>query len=241
MTDQSKIIARIKALIAKANSTEHEAEAEAFMAKAASLLEEHQIDASKLDTSGDPVIVKADAFEQTDSSPSWYKDLYVALGALFGCRAVKQPKIIRTSTGLNRWGYAIELTGRESAIVTTDLMFPWVKSQVLAKGREVAKVTGKPPAKQARLVGNALVRRIYRLVALERARTVGDGPKTEAARNALVVKDQVDAKFEEHYGDELDKERNVQRKSDWLSREAADSIGLHRQAGASETLQIGAQ
>lgn len=236
MTDQSKIIARIKALIAKAESTEHAHEAEAFMAKANQLLQEHQIDLGSLIDSDDPVIVNADGFEQTDSSPSWYKDLYVALGGLYGCKAVKSGKLINTPTGKMRWGYAIELTGRESAIVTTQLMFPWVKAQCFAKGRDLAReFPGETPAWHARRVGNALVHRIWALVRVEQRRN--ETTQDAISRNALVTIDQVEQVYNDHYG-ELGEARSVRTNTNGAAREAANSIGLHRQAGQSDQLRL---
>lgn len=239
MSDQSKIIAKIKALIAKAEGTDNEHEAATFMAKAQELLAQHQIDASALGSNpDDPVIIKRDGFKQTDSSPSWYKDLYVALGYLYGCRAVKNPCLLQTPTGKTRWGYAIELTGRESAIVTAELMYPWVRKQCMVEGLRLSKITGEPSNKQSRRVGNALVRRIYRLIALEKAKNAE--PKTDAARNALVIQDEVDRVFDEAYPN-LGKARNVSTSTDYLSHQAAQGIGLHRQAGGETQLQLGSK
>jgi hypothetical protein len=247
MTDQKKIADKIRALIAKANSTEHEAEAAAFMAKAQELLERHQLDLGDLQDADDPVVINTTGFEQTESSPSWYKDLYVALGALYGCKAVMNPTLIKTSRGNTRWGYSIELTGRESAIVTAQLMFPWVKEQCFAKGRQLFRdrmaslnmptvKDANEERKQARRVGNALVHRIWGMVRAEQAKN--EGPKTEAAKNALVTQDRVLQVYNDHYG-ELKEGKGRSTTTNMSAREAANSIGLHRQAGHSETLQIG--
>jgi len=239
VTDQQKIANKIRALIAKANSTEHEAEASAFMAKAQQLLEEHQLDLGSLADADDPVVINLDGFEQTESSPSWYKDLYVALGALYGCKAVLNPKLILTSRGNTRWGYAVELTGRESSIVTAQLMFPWVKEQCFAKGRQLVRDLGysdtNEEKKQARRVGNALVHRIWRLV---HAACKDEAPRTEAAKNALVTQDRVLQVYNDHYKN-LKESKGRSTKTNGSARDAASSIGLHRQAGGSTTLRIG--
>ncbi len=244
-TDQQKIALKIQALIAKAQSTEHQAEAEAFMAKAQQLLEDHQLDLGDLVEAQDPVIINSTAFEQTDSSPSWYKDLFVALGRLYGCKAVKSPKLILTPTGKSRWGYAIELTGRESAIKTTELMFPWVKKQCQSKGTELSKQTGRANNMEARRVGNALVNRIWGMIRTEelKAKQAQEAQSanidlTRADANALVTQDRVLQVFNERY-------KNLRiiagraTSTSAAARAAASSIGLHRQAGGSATLRIG--
>lgn len=247
-TDKKKLATRIQALLAKAASSEHEAEAAAFMLKAQQLMEEHQIEAGDLEGSDDPVIISLDGFEQTDQSPSWYKDLYVALGAYYGCKAVSSPKMIHTTRGNSRWGYAIELTGRESAIITTQLMFPWVKAQCFEAGRKIAKeqatardALGLPmtehcdPKKQARRVGNALSQRIWRLVHADRAKAATS--VTAAGKNALVTQDRVLQVYNDHYG-ELKSGRATQVKTNMTARQAAEGIGLHRQTGSTPTLQL---
>lgn len=249
--DKKKIAAKIQALIAKAQSSEHEEEADAFMQKAQQLLEQHQISLGDLLDADDPVIIDETGFEQTEASPSWYKDLYIAVAAMYGCKAVIAPKMIHTSRGNGRWGYAIELTGRESAIVTAQLMFPWIKAQCFEKGRQIWRdwaverypsnaplANANEEKKQARRVGNALVQRIWRLVALEKAKNQS-APATEAAKNALVTVDRVLQVYNDHYQD-LRKSRNRGPVStNAAAREAANSIGLHRQTGGSSTLAIG--
>lgn len=245
--DKQKIAAKIQALIAKAQSTTHEAEAEAFMRKAQEMLEQYQIDLGSLLDADDPVIIDEKGFEQTESSPSWYKDLYIAVAALYGCKAVIDFRMLETSRGNRRPGYGIELTGRESAIVTAKLMFPWIKGQCFEKGREVwREVTVRhygyavPDAneekKQARRVGNALVQRIWRLVRQNEART----PMTEAGKNALITLDRVLQVFNEHYTDLDDPRKRSPVATNAAALAAAENIGLHRQAGSgSATLAIG--
>jgi hypothetical protein len=253
--DKAKMAAKIQALLAKAASTEHEAEAEAFMRKAQKLLEEHQINLGEFINADDPVIIDENGFEQTDSSPSWYKDLYMAVGGLYGCRAVLAPKILKTSRGNERWGYAIELVGRQSAITTAQLMFPWIKQQCFEKGRQIwrdavreqclelgltpptkfnTKEDANQEKKQARRVGNALVQRIWKLVREQE----GQDPSTAAGKNALITLDRV-ATIYDDYTKDMDEMKNMPTVSNRQARDAANSIGLHRQTGSSSNLQIG--
>lgn len=227
MSDQSKIKTKIAALLAKARGTDNEHEAETFLAKAMQMLEEHQLTLGDVDGADDPIGWNA-GLDCTKWTASWQADIYSALARLYGCRVVK----------VHKWkGYFLELIGRESAVVTTDLMFPWIKEQVNAKGRELFKAGGAPDAaKGARLVGNALTRRIWTLIRENEAKQ--DAPKTDAiGKNQLVTRDQVLAKMEEHYGD-LKKGRATRTQTSSSARELAGGIGLHRQAGGSSQLRL---
>jgi Protein of unknown function (DUF2786) len=243
--DKKKIAAKIQALIAKAQSTEHEAEADAFMQKAQELLEQHQISMGELLDADDPVIIDENGFEQTDSSPSWYKDLYVAVAMMYGCKPVLAPKMIITPNKYLRRGYAIELTGRQSAITTTQLMFPWIKQQCFEKGRQLVRLNygysdPNEEKKQARRVGNALVQRIHRLVAAERQKNQ-QAPATPGAKNALTTTDRVLQVYQDHYKNLTESRSRGPTVSNSAAREAANSIGLHRQASGSSTLAIGSK
>jgi hypothetical protein len=234
MNDLSTIKTRIQALIAKAQSSEHEAEAAAFMGKAQELLERYQIDLGELKDGDDPVKVFKQGLEMTGKDPTWIKKLYSAVATLYGCKVVYAPTIVR-----GQWGFRIELTGRESSLVTAELMFPWIKSQCLAEGRRLAKENpGTLTSSQfARRVGNALVQRIYRLAAVNKA-----APKTEAAgRNALITLDRVEQVFNEEYGTELKDARSGRVTTNAQAREAANGIGLSRQVHGSSTLAIGSR
>lgn len=243
--DKKKIAAKIQALIAKAQSTTHEAEAEAFMRKAQEMLEQHQINLGDLLDADDPVIVETEGFEQTEASPSWYKDLYIAVAGMYGCKAVIDFRMLYTSRGNNRYGYGIELTGRQSAIITAQLMFPWIKQQCFEKGRQLVRDAygysdSNEEKKQARRVGNALVQRIWRLVAIEKAKNQST-PATDVAKNALVTVDRVLQVYNDHYQDLGKGRARGPTVTNAAARDAANSIGLHRQTGGSSTLAIGSK
>lgn len=246
----AKIKARIQALLAKANSTEHEAEAEAFLAKANELLREYQLDVADLVDSDDPVVHHVGVRGAT-SGHAWRWRLYSAVAQLYGCQTIHVDVGFRKADGSEWRGardgkgvpyYEQRLVGHESAVITTDLMYPWIVGQVRAKAREiVAKVKDEHPDEamseqgQAKRVAAALIQRIQRLIAKDRAEQVG--APNEAARNALVVvTNAVKAKFDELYPNTTDIKGRV--KTDHLSRQAADSIGLHRQAGGRSQLLL---
>lgn len=234
MSDQSKIKAKIAALIAKANGTDNDHEREAFMSKAQELLEEHQLSMGDMIDGDDPVKHSTGFDSQGKWIPSWHRHIYRALGHLYGCESVHVVSgMMKDGRYKDTWRQ--ELVGRESAIVTTELMFPWIKDECNRLGREIAKETGQTPAREARSVANALEQRIWKLV---RANKPKPTATTLSAKNALVTIDRVLQVKNEHYG-KLETSRGTKRTSGEAARAAAQGIGLHRQAGSANTLKIG--
>lgn len=225
-----KIKSKIAALLAKAKGTDNEHEAAAFMAKAQEMLEQHQIDIGDLLDADDPVN-KGGIYDASGKwVPSWHKDLYNALARLYGCRPIQ----VNYYVGLKRT-WRVELVGRESAVATTELMFPWIKDECNRLGRELAKETGVDAARGQRSVGNALVLRIQKLC----REMVEDRPRTEAAaKNALVTLDRVNQVVEQLYPN-LKAGRKTTISTSKSATAAAASIGLHRQATGSSALRIG--
>ena len=231
----AKIKARIQALLAKANGTDNEHEAEAFLAKANDLLRQYQLDLTDLVDADDPIIHHV-GLSRAESGHAWRWRLYSAVARLYGC------KTIHCDVGLRDNGkgkkvpfYEQRLVGRESAVITTDLMYPWIAGQVKAKAKDIAKLTGMSEQGQAKRVAAALISRINRLIAENEAKPVE--AKTEAAKNALVViSNAVQAKYDELYPDTVT--ITSRPRTDDLSRKAADSIGLHRQTGGKAQLAL---
>lgn len=223
MSDQNKIKAKIAALLAKAKGTDNEHEAGTFLAKAMEMLEQHQLTMGDLEDADDPVR-HSDGLDCTKWTASWQVDVYRALAHLYGCKSVKVHLMK---------GFKMELVGRESSLVTTDLMFDYVKGECNRLGRDLYKAGGAPDAaKGARLVGNALVKRIWTLVPRE------DKPRTDAVgKNQLVTKSRVLQVMEEHYG-KLGKGRATRTATSSSARELAGGIGLHRQAGGGSALRL---
>ncbi len=223
-----KIIAQ---LLAKAKSTDNEHEAAAFIAKAEDLLEQYQIDLSDLGDESDKVRQHNGLDADGKWVASWHRHVYRALGQYYGCKSIK----VYTAKG-----YRQELVGRESAIVTTDLMFVFIKGECNRLGRELKAAGGAPTdANGARLVGNALVARIFKLIA-DRAERDFDAPKTKAAQNALIVLDQVIALFDQLYTNQSNG-KMASTKTSATAKELAGTIGLHRQADHVQTLKLGAK
>lgn len=231
----TKIKQRIMALLAKANGTDNEHEAEAFLAKAMELMQQYQLDVSDMVDADDPILHHV-GLTQAESGHAWRWKLYSAVAQLYGCKSIHVDVGYRpTAKGRMVPHYEQRLVGRESAIITTDLMYPWIVSQVRERAKAIAKVTGMSEQGQAKRVAAALISRIYRLIADQAPPT----PATKAGANALVIIEQVTAAFDERYpSTELMKARKST--TDALSRNAANSIGLHRQTdGGASTPKLG--
>jgi 8-oxo-dGTP pyrophosphatase MutT (NUDIX family) len=217
---------KIKALLDKAASTEYEAEASIFIAKAEKLMEEHQISAHELGDDSDPIGMTKGVNGQT--GPTAYKThLQRALSRYYGCENIRI-----WHAGNKKWH--LELVGALSARVTTELMTDFVWKQCNAAARELAQETGLKPGPLQRRIVNSLCSRIYQIIA-DRA---DDVPKTEvAAKNSLVVKNATLALYEELYPNAT-KSRAASRSTTAATRKAAAGISLHRQTSGAKVKQL---
>lgn len=232
MTDKTKIKTTIQALLAKANGTDNEHEAAAFLAKAMELLSQHQLDISELVDAGDPILEHV-GLTAKENGHAWRWNLYGAVATFYGCRPVfsyGNPTVVGRKVVYEK---TVSAVGRESSIMTTDLMYPWIVQQVRAQAKAIAPLTGMSEAGQAKRVAAALILRIHRLIR-ENQKTA---PETAVGRNSLVIKREVDARFEDLYPD-LKKGRAVKLVTDTHSRQAAERIGLNRQAGGAKQRQL---
>lgn len=229
-TNYDKIKTRIAALIAKAKGTDNEHEAAAFIAKAEELLEQYQIDAAELGDDGDVVRQHNGLFADGKQVKTWHLAVYRQLGLYYGCKS------IRVDTHL---GPRQELVGRESAIVTTDLMFAFIKDECNRLGNELRRAGGASNRDNgARLVGNALALRIAKLIR-KRDALNANAPTTQAAKNSLLVLDQVTALYEQLYPDRR-KLAGRTLNTSASARDLASTIGLSREVhSGSAALQIG--
>ena len=230
-----KIKQIIMSLLAKARSTDNEHEAEAFLAKAMSMMQEYQLDIADMVDADDPIINHT-GLSQAESGHAWRWKLYSAVGRFYGCKSIHVDVGYRPGKGgkMTPW-YEQRLVGRESAIITADLMYPWICEQVRAAAKRIAQQTGMSEQGQAKRVAAALISRINRLIRENEERT----PTTAAGKNALVVLNQVAAKYEELYPS-AETMRARKTTTDGLSRAAAEGIGLHRQTGGKTQLKLGA-
>jgi hypothetical protein len=234
MSDQTKLIDRIKALLAKAKGTDNEHEADAFMAKAMALMEEHQIDLTQLDDAADPIAERA-GMEQGAGSHVWVTNLYCDLARLYGARTYFDN--IWTAKGRR---VRIQVIGRESAKVTLDLMHPFVVQQVREQAKRLAPLTGMSVQGQAKRIGAALRHRIWKMIR-EQESAEGQAIKTEAARkNALVTTNQTVALYEQ-ITQGFETKKGGRSVTDGLARAAAGQVSLARQMGGGNQLKLGSK
>jgi hypothetical protein len=215
---------KIKALLAKAASTDNQAEAEAFFAKAHELMEKHQLDVSDLETE-DAVGYDRIYPKNGSVAPDWDFMLIFAVAKYFGCKAIRVKP--------NKH-YEMEVVGRESARVTVVEMHKYLVATVRRLGRQHAgtmekydknnRFAGYMNADQTtRAIGNALRSRLSSLAAERKV----DAP-TAAGKNALITLDAVLALFDQRHPNTT---KLGKFSTNSTAREIASNIGLHQQVG----------
>lgn len=210
-------------LVAKARSTTSEHEAEALLDKANELMEKYQISMADLSPASDPVVFH-DGVVFSASSHDWFWNLYAAVGKYYGCDSVTEKFYQKSVRGKLQLHVRQTLIGRESAIITTNLMYEYLKLEVNRRAREICHLNRLSPAAQALRVGAALISRVYGMVPKQRQ------ARTEAAtRHALVTLDAVEALVKERYPNLVFKSARA-RRTDRHSIEAANGINLNLQA-----------
>src|SRR5690606_808930 len=146
----------IAALLAKAEKTDNEFEAAAFMAKVNELLEKHQMDLHQIRTHAgiekDPTGHNAGE-TNIYASMIWARDLSGVLATYYGCRLVYWRK---------RNHYHYEVIGRESARTTFELMLPYIISQVRVQAKALVTM-GRTKSVAEREVGHALTMRVHKM------------------------------------------------------------------------------
>lgn len=217
MASNEDIIRKIKALLAKAASTEHEAEADAFMCKAQELLEKHQMNPSML---SDEDIVHMQLLEGSDKGDIWRYRLLGAVARLYGCEYIHHHRN-------GRW--QLEITGYESSVKTTELMYPFIVEQCRVAAKKISQATGEPAINTVKPVAAALIIRINKLC---RERDEKQAAPTEAGRNALVLMGNVNAAYMERNPDVVFK--NYKLRTTASAKSLADNISLNRQVGGQQ-------
>lgn len=224
---------KIAALLAKANGTDNENEAAAFIAKANELLEKHQLedwDPSDLEKSkaADPVDREV-MFSWKDATPSLNDHkLFSTLARFYGCRVIQQHGRAVNTKG-TRFVNTTELHvfGAQSARETLRLMFPFVMTQCKVAGKRLNEQGHGAASKMALRVVNALVIRVHYLTIEAKAQA-----KTPvAASRALVIVNQVDAMIDAAYSNlKTNKPRAISTTQ--AARAEAEKVSLHRQVNS---------
>lgn len=226
-----KIADKIKKLIAVADGTSNQYEAESFMAKVHDLLQAHgmtMLDLGKLGE--DAVGIDVDAIE-TSATYSWMNSVGSALGEYYGCKLVSMKR-----KNAVIWTVA----GRESARVTFTLMLPYVQRQVQALGLEAFRAgVYKSRLQSVARIGNAVAFRIWAMnreaaaATAAKAKEAADAGLSTAAYatkgvNALVPVDIIEALVADTFP-ELRKGRATKLTTDSYARDAAKKVNLSSQ------------
>lgn len=224
----SNIADKISKLIAKADSSTHPEEASAFMAKVHQLLEAHGLNLLDLGRlqSDDP-LGKHEKQAEFFASETALRDVVFRLARFYGCRAVIHQQ------DNHRWATII---GRESARITFELMWPYVKKTIRFEARRLAKesTTKTTYARQLRFVADALAERllleVYRRLETEKANeTVTTGV------NALVPVDLLQQMVDAQ-GAKVARDRETKTTPE--ARAAAANVSLNLQTTGAKQKQI---
>lgn len=219
------IATKIKALLAKAESTNNTNEAELFFAKAYELMGKHQIGFDALED--DKMDVSVEYERSGGAAPDWDFNLLITVARYFGAESV-----IWRRKGC----YQLELIGRDSARITAVEMHAYLVRTVKRLGKEnyhtMIEAKGPLTREQAtRRIGNSLRIRLQELI--EQRRT--DDPV--AGANDLLVMDQAEAFMLQLYPDIKPGKKSTLCTSE-KAKALAGTIGLNLQATQRNTLRL---
>jgi hypothetical protein len=224
------IAAKIKKLIAFADSTAHPEEAETFMAKAHELLLAHGISLLGLGRMGDDPVGQSQSFGHNTASDQWRGEVAHALSTYYGCKTL--------FSAVDKYNKSWFVFGRESARITFELMWPYIDRRVMELARREHKAGNYTDVRMARRkIGNALARRIWVLINERRAQ---EAAATEAGItpvhagtgvNALVPVDIITAAMDDAFA-ERKTSKAAQLKTDGNARNVANEVSLNLQTTA---------
>lgn len=235
MTSIADMAAKIQKIIDKANSTNSDAEAEMLMAKAHRLLEQHGIDLYELGrlNDDDPVGIDMDAVRMAPAE-KWQPRLLHVVALYYGCDTVH-------SAGYTQGACKVEsrmaIAGRQSARVTVEAMWPFIRQQVRNLGRQLAKQTGRGPATEVNRVANALTTRVHRLYTEQKGKN--ETSSRAVVTNALVPVDEIQLVKEQAFPGGLTKSKGGTIRTSADARRAAEKVSLYRQTGGRKQAAIG--
>lgn len=180
----------IRALLAKANSTDSEAERETFLSKAAELMNKHQIEMHDLGEE-DPIGMTAGLTAQP-GPPSYKSDVLCALASFYGARPIRN----FNAEGLKRGHWRVDICGPESARATTELMFEYVWQQVQEQAKILRKERHMDTGVAVRHIAKALCLRLMILTAARKAKSAEAAPGTSFS---LVVVNATESFMKQEY------------------------------------------
>lgn len=213
MTDSIK--KKIAALLAKAEGTDNEFEADTFMAKVNELLERHQMELHEIRAMGDddPLGHEFGTFK-CYASMSWVKMLAHNLALYYGCSTIWSKKG-------NHFHY--QVVGRDSARVTFELMLPFVVTQLRRAATKMANETGVTNAIAQRQIAHALTIRVFNLY------QANQQVRSDLAGKGLIPVTDIQAYMKETFSN-LREGKARTLKTSMTAREHADRISLAAQA-----------
>lgn len=220
MKDNTKKYADIvRALLAKAAGTDNEHEAEVFTSKAEELMAKYQVSVGDI-LIDDPI----DASVLFEGKSGYKSRLCAAVAMYYGCQTVLTKRFGKKY---------ITCVGRESARVTTELMYPFIYEQCRKAGIAIATRTDETVASSERRVVNALTVRLFTLIRQREPEVAG----TPSGKNALIVVDAIQAKLKERFPNMTMGKARAITTSD-LAHEAAAGVSLHRQTSHDEVRRL---
>jgi hypothetical protein len=225
---------KIAKIIAKADSSTHPEEAEAFMAKAHAMMEQHGLsllDLGRLD-SDDPVGKDLNAYHNNNVD-HWRYQVGGALANYYGCRIIGEKTFTDRGQARGRYWHVF---GRESARITFTVMWPFVDRQVMAMAREAHKAgvySSIPKARTA--IGKALAIRLYDMVEVQEERREND-----TGLNALVPVDIIQAEIDATFSNVKKGRALTYNPNDDYANSAAAKVQVNRQATGAGVKRLGA-
>ena len=234
MTSSDKKIAnRIQKMIDMAQSTNHEGEAAVLMGQIRRLMDKHnmsEIDLVKL-REEDPLGVNAPEFSHRVND-SWMFELTSIMAQYYGGH------VVRFNCRVSKHTRYISVVGPESTRAVMSYMVPYVRKEILTRGRKLFLETDTYKSLNAarRSLANAMIKRIQKMYWERQTDLTG-----VAKKNELVVVDAVEAFMHEAF-DDLDMKKTVEIKTHWDSVKEAEKVGLDLQMSENQketTLRIG--
>lgn len=215
-------IAKMLALAESEAKTGNEEAAARYMEMISELLEKHQIGLHEIRRHSERIIDPLGHEKGTNHIPSslaWFRLASVAIAKYYGCRFI-------FTADKKQVHYT--LVGAESSRVTTELMIPFIISQVRQTSRKYLRemlaqgYTNLTEVKAQTHVGLALIDRIWALI------RANDMHRLDLVGKGLIPVDETNQYVENVWGDLKSGKRSTGRTTG-LAREHAEKISLHVQ------------
>lgn len=178
-----KIKDKLRALLAKAEGTDNEHEAEIFMSKVNELLERHQLEMHEIRKDADPISMEKGTVKFSTSC-SYFREFIFAVCGYYGGKALV------SKVGGN---FHYRIVGRDSVRTTIELMMPYIVTQLRRAGRRYAQTYGYSDSVAQREVAKALISRIYRETDTQ------DAHRSDLVGKGLIPVTDLDAFIEEKF------------------------------------------